>query len=98
MRTFRTCMVVLVSAAALGFIAGADEKQVGKGGGKHAGFERIKALRGEWEVTGGPGEHGAHGGTVSYKVTAGGSASPGSSASTRRRLCSGERSRRWSSV
>ncbi len=74
MRTFRICMVVLVSAAALAFSAGAEEKQAGKGGGKHAAFERIKALRGEWEVTRGPDEHGAHGGTVTYKVTAGGSA------------------------
>jgi len=74
MRTFINCTVILVSAAALGFAARADDKHAGKGDAKHAGFERIKALSGEWEVTAGPGEHGAHGGNVTYKLTAGGSA------------------------
>src|SRR5262245_49740277 len=68
----RTCMIALVPLAALAFSAGAEEKRAGRGGSKHAGFEKIKALSGEWEVTRGGDEH--HGGTVTYKVTAGGSA------------------------
>jgi hypothetical protein len=71
MKASKACVAVLVWAAAVGFVAGADEKQAGKGGAKSADFEKIKALSGEWQVTGGPG---GHGGTVSYKVTAGGSA------------------------
>src|SRR2546422_6220871 len=52
---------------------GAEEKQAGKGGAKNSGFERIKALSGVWDVTGGE-EHGGPGGAVTYRVTAGGSA------------------------
>jgi hypothetical protein len=74
MKAFSTSMIVLVSAAALALIARADQEQAGKGGTKNAGFERIKALSGEWEVTGGTDEHAGHGGILSYKVTAGGSA------------------------
>jgi hypothetical protein len=59
---------------AIGFNAGAEEKQAGKAVVKQTDFERIKGLSGEWEVSGGPGEHSEPGGTVSYKVTAGGSA------------------------
>jgi hypothetical protein len=73
MREFRNCVVVVITAAALGFIAKADEKPVSKGSAHQAGFEKIKALSGQWEVTSSPSDHG-HGGTVSYKVTAGGSA------------------------
>ena len=74
MKAFRTCMVVLISAAVLGLSAGADDKSAAKGGAKHAGFEKIKALSGEWQVTPSSGEQGIHAGTVTYKVTAGGSA------------------------
>jgi hypothetical protein len=74
MKAFRTCLIALVAAVALGVIAGAEEKHSGNGGARRAGFERIKALNGDWEVSHGPHEHGAPGGTASYRVTAGGSA------------------------
>jgi hypothetical protein len=74
MKTFRTGVIVFISAAALGFIAVADEKPADKGAAKQSAFEKIKALSGEWEATQSAGEHAAHGGTVTYKVTAGGSA------------------------
>jgi hypothetical protein len=74
MKTFRACIVVAVSAGALALIAGAEEKSAGKGSAKNAAFERIKTLSGEWEVARAPDGHGDHGGTVTYKVTAGGSA------------------------
>jgi hypothetical protein len=73
MRMFTTYFVVLISAAALGFNARADDKPAAKGNNKQSAFEKIKALSGEWEVTQGAGEHAGHGGTVTYKVTAGGS-------------------------
>jgi hypothetical protein len=72
MKAFRICTVVLISAAALGLSAGADDKPAAKGA-KHPGFEKIKALSGEWQVTPSSGDS-AHAGTVTYKVTAGGSA------------------------
>jgi hypothetical protein len=66
--------VILVSAVALSFSAGAMQKLQAKDAVKNAGFERIKALSGEWEATPSQGQHEGHGGTVAYKVTAGGSA------------------------
>ncbi len=74
MNTIRTYTLVVVLASALGSIARAEEKPAGKEGAKQAGLDRIKALSGEWQVTRAPEGHGDHGGTVSYKVTAGGSA------------------------
>lgn len=57
-------------------IAGAEAKKVSDADAAHQGFEKLKALNGEWEVAAVPSnhEHGPMGGTVSYKVTAGGSA------------------------
>jgi len=66
--------IVFASAVGLVIGAGAEEKQAAKEVAKHPGFEKIKALAGTWEVTAGPGEHAAHSGTVTYKVTAAGSA------------------------
>lgn len=74
MKTLKFCIIGLLAAAPWGFLAGAEHQRAAKGGAKHAGFEKIKALAGEWEVVKGPGEHGQHGGTVTYKLTAGGSA------------------------
>jgi hypothetical protein len=74
MNAFRISMVALISATALGLSLGADEKRAAKEGAKHPGFEKIKALNGEWQVTPSAGEKSAHSGTVTYKVTAGGSA------------------------
>jgi hypothetical protein len=56
-------------------IAGAEVKQAGNAGTAHQGLEKIKSLSGEWEARAlGEHEHGPMAGTVSYKVTAGGSA------------------------
>jgi len=73
MRALRTCTVVFISAA-LALAAQADEKAAKTKSPANTGFERIKALSGEWEASQAPGDHGHHGGTVTYKVTAGGSA------------------------
>ena len=72
-KTLGINLIVMAAAAALVFHAAAVEKQAAKES-KHASFEKIKALAGEWEVAKGPAESGAHGGTVTFKVTAGGSA------------------------
>jgi uncharacterized protein (UPF0264 family) len=74
MKTLWICAVVSVSAVILGLGAAAEDKPAPKAGAKNAAFEKIKTLVGTWEVTGEPGEHAKHGGTVTYKVTAGGSA------------------------
>jgi hypothetical protein len=65
---------LIVAAAALGCSAFAEEKPAGKDEVKNAAFEKIKALSGEWETSQSAGDHAAHGGTVTYKVTAAGSA------------------------
>jgi hypothetical protein len=72
MKALWSCVLILASAAAFTFAA--EEPKTAKEGEKNAQFERIKALEGTWMVKGGPGEHAAHSGTVTYKVTAGGSA------------------------
>src|SRR5262245_49934395 len=66
-------VAVLLSVAAFALMALAAEKEK-HGATKDGGFDRIKALAGEWTVTKGGGEDEHHGGNVSYKVTAGGSA------------------------
>ena len=73
MTAFRTSTFVLISAA-LAIIGSAEEKGGTKKASKDAPFEKIKALSGEWEVKHEGGDHADHGGTVTYKVTAGGSA------------------------
>jgi hypothetical protein len=75
MKTIRIYVAVLTAMVALALATSADERQAAKKGSKNPAFEKIKALSGEWQVTGGgPDEHAAHAGTISYKVTAGGSA------------------------
>ena len=74
MKRIPSRIIVLFAITAFGFLAGAEEKPADKAAPKNAGFEKIKTLAGEWQVSHAPGEHGEHGGTVSYKVTAGGSA------------------------
>ncbi len=71
MKMFRTCMIVSICGAAMSLVAVADEKSAPS---KEAAFDKIKALAGDWMVTKGPEDHGPKEGTVSYKVTAGGSA------------------------
>lgn len=73
MKTFGINLLVVLAAVLFAFPTAGDEKHAAKEG-KNAGFEKIKALAGEWEVAKGPAESGAHGGTVTFKVTAGGSA------------------------
>ena len=76
MKTSKNLTMALVLAATTGLIAGADVKQTSDADAAHQGFEKIKALNGDWEVARAPTdhEHGPMSGTVSYKVTAGGSA------------------------
>src|ERR1041385_326054 len=73
MKLFTICTAALFSAAALTLIAADQEKHAGHGGAKSPAFEKLKALSGEWTVSGG-GEHGGPGGSGSYRVTAGGGA------------------------
>lgn len=73
MKAFGISLIVVSAAAVFICSSVADEKHAAKES-KHSGFEKIKALAGEWEVTKGPVEPEAHRGTVTYKVTAGGSA------------------------
>ena len=74
MRIVQICLAVLASLIVLESFARAQDKTDGKAATKQSSFDRIKSLSGEWEVTRGPGEHGQHGATVSYKTTAAGSA------------------------
>jgi hypothetical protein len=74
MRALRIWIVVLVSIAAIEQMAAAEEKHAVHASAKNPRFDKIKALNGVWEVTSAPSEHGPMAGTVSYKVTAGGSA------------------------
>jgi hypothetical protein len=73
MKTSGICTAGLIIVV-LGLGAGAEDKPAARGNARHPAFEKIKGLVGTWEVTGEPGEHAKHGGTVTYKVTAGGSA------------------------
>jgi hypothetical protein len=74
MRLFKVCLAVLIIMCVGGQFAAGGEKQAGQASAKDAGFEKLKGLSGKWKVSEDTGEHGMHGGTVSYKVTAGGSA------------------------
>jgi hypothetical protein len=67
------CTIAALSLALVSLATAADAKHPGDSE-KPAGFEQIKALSGEWTVTHAPEGHGAHEGSVTYKVTAGGSA------------------------
>jgi hypothetical protein len=74
MRAVSICFIALVSVVVLALGGFADDKPAEKAGPKNAGFEKIKSLAGDWEVTPVDGKQEVHSGTVSYKVTSGGSA------------------------
>jgi len=74
MRTLKLGVLALTLATVVGLLARAQDKPAAKAGPTDSGFEKIKALAGEWEVAGGDKEHSHAGGVVTYKVTAGGSA------------------------
>src|SRR5690242_16920885 len=76
MTAFKNLALTFAVGLAIVTFAGAEAKQAGDADWAHKGFEKIKALSGEWEVAAGPGshDHGPMAGTVSYKLTAGGSA------------------------
>jgi len=74
MKALSNCLIAVVSVVVFAFLGAADEKPAVKNAAKNAGFEKIKALAGEWEVTPIDAKGEMHGGAVSYKVTAGGSA------------------------
>ncbi|HEV3302514.1 MAG TPA: hypothetical protein VG055_22860 [Planctomycetaceae bacterium] len=74
MKAITIYTLALAAAAAMLSVASAGEKHTDHAPAKNADLEKFKALSGVWEMTGAPDEHGAPGGTVSYKVTAGGNA------------------------
>ncbi len=74
MKAITNCTLVLAMAAAMPSVATAGEKHSEHAPAKNADLEKFKALAGVWEMTGLPDEHGGMGGTVTYKVTAGGNA------------------------
>ena len=55
MKTFGINLLVVIAAALFAFPTAGEEKHAAKEG-KNAGFEKIKALAGEWEVAKGPAE------------------------------------------
>jgi hypothetical protein len=73
MKAFMFSLAALISATAMTFVLAGEENQQKDQGPRNAGFEKIKSLKGEWKVTKGP-EHGVQGGTITYRITAGGSA------------------------
>ena len=75
MNLSRIFTIALISVSvSVALVAGADDKPAAKKPSQASPFDRIKALSGEWEVKHEGGDHGDHGGTVTYRVTAGGSA------------------------
>jgi hypothetical protein len=76
MKAFKNLALTFVVGLAIVTFAGAEAKQADNADAAHRGFEKIKALSGDWEVSAVPGDHdhGPMAGSVSYKLTAGGSA------------------------
>jgi hypothetical protein len=73
MRTITICTLALATAAFAASVSSAAEAHAAKA--KPAIFEKFKALNGVWEMEGGHDEHGGMpNGSVTYKITAGGSA------------------------
>lgn len=74
MKPILTGLFVILLATGVGYFSLAADKPDAKTASKDTRFDKIKSMSGEWEVTKGPADHGHLGATVSYKVTAGGSA------------------------
>ena len=74
MRSFKTCSMLLLTVAALAPATIAAEKPAAHAPAKNSAFDKFKALAGDWEVEHTSSEHGMPGGSISYKVTAGGAA------------------------
>jgi|SRR5580704_8886325 hypothetical protein len=74
MKSFRTCSLLLLTVAAIGPATCAAEKHAAQSAAKNTTFDKFKALAGDWEVAQTSSEHGMPGGTISYKLTAGGAA------------------------
>jgi len=74
MKLIATCSALLLAVASIGSFASGAEKHDAHGSAKNPGFDKIKALAGDWEIAHGGGEHGMPNGVISYKLTAGGSA------------------------
>jgi hypothetical protein len=74
MKAITICAFALAMSAASTLLSGGDH-HAGRATAKPAIFDKFKALDGVWEMQGGHDEHGgAPNGSVTYKVTAGGSA------------------------
>ena len=74
MKAFCGSMSVAILALTFGMNVSAQETPAAKVTAKNATFDKLKTLKGDWEIVRAPGEHGAHAGGVSYKVIASGSA------------------------
>jgi hypothetical protein len=75
MKTITICTLALATTAMAALVSAAGENHAERAIAKPAIFEKFKALEGSWEMQGGHDEHGgAPNGSVTYKVTAGGSA------------------------
>jgi hypothetical protein len=74
MKSFKTCSLLLLTVAALAPATIAAEKPAAHSAAKNSTFDKFKSLAGDWEVAHTSSDHGMPGGTISYKVTAGGAA------------------------
>jgi hypothetical protein len=74
MKSFKTYSLLLLTVAAMAPGAIAAEKPAAHSAAKNSTFDKFKDLAGEWEVAQTSSDHGMPGGSISYKVTAGGAA------------------------
>jgi hypothetical protein len=74
MKSFKTCSLLLLTVAAMGPGTIAAEKPAVHSAAKSSAFDKFKGLAGEWEIAHSSSEHAMPGGSMSYKVTAGGAA------------------------
>lgn len=75
MKSLGTCSLLLLTVAALGPVSMAAEKPAAAhSAAKNSTFDKFKAMAGEWEVAHTNSDHAMPGGSITYKVTAGGAA------------------------
>jgi hypothetical protein len=74
MKAITICTLAFAATAMAALTSIAAENRGERAKATPAIFEKFKALNGVWEMQGGHDEHGMPNGSVTYKVTAGGSA------------------------
>jgi hypothetical protein len=74
MKAITICTLALVTTAMAALVSSAGDNHAERATAKPAIFDKFKALNGVWEMQGGHDEHGMPNGSVTYKVTAAGSA------------------------